>query len=161
MVRTSLVLGLALSVAPVLCGCPAEKPATELTDADKKVTAPVEAHAHEHGPHDGEVIELGEHHGEITLDKDRKAVLYILDGAVKNAVPLAEATAVLVLKTGAEPTKIELKAMPLEGETDGKTSRFQSEAPLPEVIKDTHDIKGDVNLTVAGKLTTGKVGDEH
>jgi hypothetical protein len=160
-VRQSLLLGLVLSVAPLLSGCPAANTSKELTDADKKSTAPVDAHAHEHGPHDGEVVELGEYHGEVVLEKDRKATLYVLDSELKNAVPLAETTAVLVLKTGMESTKIDLKAMPLEGETDGKSSRFQSEGPLPEAIKDGHDIAGDVTLTIAGKATTGTVGHAH
>jgi len=160
-VRQSLLLGLALFVAPLLAGCPASNKSKELTDADKKDTAPVEAHAHEHGPHDGEVVELGEFHGEVVLEKDRKATLYVLDGALKNAVPLADTTAVLNLKHGTETTKIDLKAMPQDGETDGKTSRFQSEAALPEAIKDGHDIAGEVVLTTAGKETKGEVGHAH
>ncbi|QDT56824.1 hypothetical protein Pan44_48840 [Caulifigura coniformis] len=161
MVRQSIVLGLVLSVAPILAGCPASNQSKELTQEDAKTTAPVEAHEHEHGPHDGEIVELGEYHGEVVLENDRKVTLYVLDGAVKNAVPLAETTATLVLKNGAESTKFDLKAVPLEGETDGKSSRFQSEGPLPETVKNGHDIAGDVTLTVAGKATTGAVGHAH
>ncbi len=161
MVRQSLVLGLALTVVPLLAGCPASNESRELGSADAKSTAPVEAHAHEHGPHDGEVVELGDNHGEVVLEADRKATLYILDGDLKNAVPLADATAVLVLKHGSESTKIELKPMPMDGETDGKTSRFQSEGPLPDYIKDGHDIAGDVTVTTGGAATTGHVGHAH
>jgi hypothetical protein len=161
-IRHSLVFGLALCVAPLLAGCPAaNNQSKELTSTDSKTTPPVEAHAHEHGPHDGEVVELGENHGEVALEADRKATLYILDGALKNPVPLADATAVLSLKHGTETTKIDLKPMPLEGETDGKTSRFQSEGPLPEAVKDVHDIAGEVTVTVGGKATTGPVGHAH
>jgi hypothetical protein len=157
-VRQSLLLGLALSVAPCLTGCPASNNSKELTDKDAHKTAPVEGHAHEHGPHDGEVVELGANHGEVVLEKDRKATLYILDEALKNPVPLAETTAVLALKDG---TKVDLKAMPQDGETDGKSSRFQSEGPLPEAIKDVHDIAGEVIVTTAGKETKGEVGHAH
>ena len=157
-VRQSLLLGLALSVAPFLVGCPSGTKSVELTEKDKTSTAPVEAHAHEHGPHDGEVVELGANHGEVCLEKDRKATLYILDGALKAAVPLAETTAVLKLKDG---TNVDLKAMPLDGETDGKSSRFQSEGALPEAIKDGHDIVGEVVVTTAGKETKGSVGHAH
>jgi hypothetical protein len=160
-VRQSLLLGLALSVAPFLAGCPAGTKSKELTDKDTKSTAPVDDHGHEHGPHDGEVVELGANHGEVVLEKDRKATLYILDGDLKNAVPLAETTAVLMLKQGTESTKFDLKAMPLEGEADGKSSRFQSEGPLPEAIKDGHDIVGEVIVTTAGKETKGEVGHAH
>lgn len=158
MIRTSLVFGLALAAAPVLSGCPAANQSKELTDKDKKVTAPVEAHEHEHGPHGGEIIELGDNHGEINLESDRKVTLYILDGKVKDAVPLAETTVVLALKNGADVTKIDLKPMPLEGEKDGKSSRYQSEAPAPEAFKDVHDLKGDVTVTTAGKATTETLG---
>ena len=161
MVRQSLVLGLALSVAPFLAGCPAGNQSKELTSSDTKTTPPVEAHAHEHGPHDGEVVELGDNHGEVVLEKDRKVTLYILDGKLEKAVPLADATAFLVLKLGGESPKIDLKAMPLDGEADGKTSRFQSEAPLPESIKDGHDIAGRVTVTAGGKPTSGDVGHAH
>jgi hypothetical protein len=157
-VRQSLLLGLALSVAPCLTGCPASSTSKELTEKDTKSTAPVEGHAHEHGPHDGEIVELEPNHGEVCLEKDRKATLYILDGAIKNAVPMADTTAVLKLKDG---TSVALKAMPLEGETDGKSSRYQSEGPLPEAIKDVHDIAGEVIVTTAGKETKGEVGHAH
>ncbi len=161
MVRQSLVLGLALSVAPFLAGCPAAQNSKELTSSDAKTTPPVEAHAHEHGPHDGEIVELEPNHGEVVLEKDRKVTLYILDGELKNAVPLADATAFLVLKTGTESKQYDLKALPLDGETDGKTSRFQSTEALPESIKDGHDIAGRVTVTVGGKQTSGEVGHEH
>lgn len=160
-VRQSLVLGLALSVAPFLAGCPAENKSKELTSSDTKSTAPVEAHAHEHGPHDGEVVELGDNHGEVVLEKDRKVTVYILDGKLEKAVPLPEASAFLALKVGSESSKIDLKAMPQDGETDGKTSRFQSEAPLPESIKDGHDIAGRLTVTSAGKPVSGDVGHAH
>jgi len=157
-VRQSLILGLALSITPFLTGCPAGGNSKELTDKDTQKTAPVEGHAHEHGPHNGEIVELEPNHGEVALEQDRKATLYILDGAVKNPVPMADTTAVLKLKDG---TSVTLKPMPLEGETDGKSSRFQSEGPLPEAIKDVHDIAGEVIVTTGGKETKGEVGHAH
>jgi hypothetical protein len=134
----------------------------QVTDKDAKETAPViDDHHHDHGPHGGHVLELGEYHGEIALEADRKLTLYVLDGDVKNAVPLAETTAVANLKIGTEMQKVELKALPLEGEADGKSSRFQSAEPLPESVKDIEDLTGDVTLTVAGKGVTGPIEHHH
>jgi hypothetical protein len=99
----------------------------QVTDKDTKETpAVIDDHHHDHGPHGGHVLELGEHHGEIALEADRKLTLYVLDGDVKNAVPLAETTALANLKIGTEMQKIDLKALPLDGEADGKSSRYQS-----------------------------------
>jgi hypothetical protein len=107
------------------------------------------------------VVELGEQHGEVVLEADRKLTLYILDGDVKNAVPLADTTAVANLKVGTDIQKIELAALPLDGEKDGKTSRFQSAAPLPEAIKDMEGVEGEIALTIAGKGVTGAIEHHH
>jgi hypothetical protein len=134
----------------------------QVTDKDTKETpAVIDAHDHDHGPHGGHVLELGEHHGEIALEADRKLTLYILDGDVKNAVPLADTTALANLKIGTEMQKVELKALPQDGEADGKTSRFQSAEPLPESVKDIEDLTGDVTLTIAGKGITAPIEHHH
>jgi hypothetical protein len=146
-----------------LAGCNSESgDFKKVSDKDTKETpAVIDDHDHDHGPHGGHVIELGEHHGEIALEADRKLTLYVLDGDVKNAVPLADATALANLKIGTEMQKIELKALPQDGEADGKSSRFQSAEPLPESVKDIEDLTGDVTLTVAGKGTTGPIEHHH
>lgn len=134
----------------------------QLSDKDAADTPPVaDSHHHDHGPNGGHVIELGDHHGEVTLAANRKLTLHILDGALKNAVPLADATAVANLKIGGETTQVALVAAPLDGETDGKTSRFQSAEPLPETVKDLEDVGGDVTLTIGGKATTGAIEHHH
>jgi hypothetical protein len=135
----------------------------ELTEKDAKETKPVEAHEHEHehGPHEGHIVELGAYHGEIVLEGDRKLTLYILDGDVKNAVPLAGATAQANLKIGEEAKAVPLAALPQDGETDGKSSRYQSAEALPESVKDIEAVVGEISLTVDGKPTIGKIEHHH
>ena len=160
-----LIVGscLALSVL-AFYGCPAKSGGEfkELTEKDAKETAPVEGHDHhEHGPHEGHIVELGDYHGEIVLEGDRKLTLYILDGEVKNAVPLAGATAQANLKIGEEAKSIPLAALPLDGEADGKSSRYQSAEALPESVKDIEAVAGEISLTVDGKPTIGKIEHDH
>jgi hypothetical protein len=156
-------LGAAILGLLAFAGCNSESgDYKQLTEKDAAETpAVVDDHHHEHGPHEGHVIELGEHHGEVVLESDRKLTLYLLDGELNNAVPLGDATASAKLKIGTEEQTVELKPLPLEGEADGKSSRFQSAEPLPESVKDLEGVEGDVTLTVGGKSTTGAIEHHH
>jgi hypothetical protein len=147
----------------VAVGCNSGSEFRELTEKDAKQTAPVTGHDHdhEHGPHDGHILELKDHHGEIVLETSRKLTLYILDGSLKNAVPLEDATAEAKLKIGGEDVTVALAALPLETDGEGKASRFQSAEPLPESIKDLEDVEGEVTLTVGGSPVTAPIGHDH
>src|SRR5437867_4454418 len=78
-----------------LSGCSGQ-PGGEYRPFDKnKDTAPDaesgQAHSHEHGPHDGELIELGEeeYHAEVVFDEDsHKVTLYLLGDDAKSAVAI-------------------------------------------------------------------------
>ncbi|MBX3442764.1 MAG: hypothetical protein KF774_10175 [Planctomyces sp.] len=153
-----------LATALVAAGCNSNsgdyKP---LSDKDARETPPVTGHHHhhEHGPHGGHIIELGDHHGEVVLESDRKLTLYVLDGDAKKTVAVADASAVANLKLGEETSSVTLVSLPLTGEADGASSRFQSEQPLPDSIKDLEDVHGSVTLTIAGAAQTGEIEHDH
>ena len=135
--KTAKLFGLgALAFALVAVGC--EKAGTTKVNptptdtgkVDKKgdglgATAPAGHDDHDHGPgpHGGTVIELGKYHGEFVVDhKKKEATVYILAGNVKTPVPLKTEKVELTIK---KPMfQVEMKAMPLEGEKDGMSSRF-------------------------------------
>jgi len=148
---------------PLMMGCPQGEGYREMGAKDDVTnTAPDDHHHHEAGPHGGHIIELGDYHGEVVLGKDRVLTLYVLGGDAVTAVPLADATAKVKAKAGTEIKEIVMVAAPLEGENDGKTSRFTAAADsLPAEIIDLEDLEGDVILVVAGKETTGAIAHDH
>lgn len=120
-------------------------------------------HAHaEEGPHHGHLIELGkeEYHAELTHDESSKTVtVYLLDGAAKEAVAIADPTITLNLVVDGKPQQAKLAAAPQESDAAGESSRFTitDEAVLEalEAPKTT----GRLNVTIKGKAYVGNV--EH
>ncbi len=109
---------------------------TGCTGGDEIVTPKIEKdtegkHVHDHGhhgPHDGHVIELGDekYHAELVHDDAaHKVTVYILDGSVKNAVPIEATELIINLKADGKPMQFKLPAVPMDGETAGKSSRFE------------------------------------
>ncbi len=93
-------------------------------------------HAHE-GPHDGTVVEWGEHefHVEFIVDHEQKqATAYILGEDVKTPMPINTTEITVSIK---EPAiQIVLKANPMDGETEGKSSRFVGSHDGLATVKD-------------------------
>jgi hypothetical protein len=112
---------LIVSLAAFGCGKPAEP--SKADTKNKQADADHDDHDHGEGPHGGLVLELGKYHGEFTVDHGKKqATVYILDGKVKNAVPVATEELKLVIKSPA--FEVVLVPTPLDGETKEKCSRF-------------------------------------
>lgn len=86
---------------------------------------------HDHdseGPHKGVIVELGdeEYHGEVVHDDaTHKVTVYILDSKAKNAVAIDAKDVKINVVADGKPAQYVLPAMPLDGETDGKSSRFE------------------------------------
>jgi hypothetical protein len=144
------VLGCALVVG---CGKPAEPtktayPAKKDDDDD---------HDHGPGPHKGVVIELGgKYHGEFTVDHATKtATVYILDGRVKNAAPIAAKTLELTVKSPA--FQVVMTAAPQEGDPAGKASRFVA---VDDRFGKEQEFEGTVNVDIDGKPYAGDFKEE-
>ncbi|MEX2186369.1 MAG: hypothetical protein WD875_06235 [Pirellulales bacterium] len=118
---------------------------------------------HDHpsdGPHKGVLIELGdeEYHGEVVHDDaTHKVTVYILDSEAKNAVPVEAKDVTINVVADGKGSNFAVPAMPLDGESDGKSSRFEL---TDEQLCDGMGAEGaEARLTVhiAGKQYQGKI----
>jgi len=133
------------------------------SDGDKKKDeTPVKKNGHgddgDHGegPHGGTVIEFGKYHGEFVVDHGKKqATVYILDGKVKNAVPVAAEKLLLNIKT--PMFQAELKAMPQDTDPKGKSSRFVA---THENLGKEQEFEGTVSGEIDGKPYVGDFKEE-
>ncbi|MEL7497765.1 MAG: hypothetical protein AAFN77_09160 [Planctomycetota bacterium] len=87
-----------------------------------------EGHAHGPGPHGGTIVDWGggKYHVEFVVDHDeQKATAFVLGSDEKTPTPIDAAEITLVIN---DPSlSFALKASPLEGEGEGKSSRFIGE----------------------------------
>ncbi|MBY0457817.1 MAG: hypothetical protein K2V38_10800 [Gemmataceae bacterium] len=116
---------LLIGLSAVGCNKPADAPKADDKKADKgdKAAKKDDDHDHGEGPHGGTVIELGKYHAEFCMDHGKKqATVYILDGKVKNAEPIAATKLLLSIKNPQFQT--DLVAAPQDGDPKGQSSRF-------------------------------------
>jgi hypothetical protein len=106
-------------------------------------------HSHGSGPHGGAVADWGggAYHAEVTVDHDRKEVtVYMLGSDGKTPAPIEASTIALSINEPA--TEIELQAKPMEGETDGKSSRFVGQHKTIGIVREfAGTISGEVEGT--------------
>ena len=104
-------------------GCPSTKDSGQkAAKRDQKKDA---SHA-EQAPHGGTLFadEGDKHHAELVLDKaGKKATVYLLDGKVKNAVPIGEKTITVNIADN-PPVQITLQAEPQKEDKTDTASRF-------------------------------------
>ena len=127
----------------------------------KKIQAAAKVHdhsthdgAHLHygaGPHGGMLLELGgeDFHAELVFDHDAHAVrIFLFKADAKTPLPSKTPAATLLLDNN---KTITLKALPLEGEADGMSSRFEliDEAFVHEVL-DKNFLHGDLKVDIDG-----------
>ncbi len=148
--RFVLALGVAASLG--LAGCAPSEPAGKpFTDKDDVNNTTPEAPHPEHGPNGGHIVELGkeEFHAEVAIDKDRKLIVWLLDESMKAAKPVENGTVQIMTKVDAKDVTLDLVAAPLEGEKDGKCSRFELAADkLPGAVMDIEGLTGELMLKV-------------
>lgn len=142
-------------------GCAPSGPATP-----PKVGAEAEGehgheHAHEeHGPHEGELIELGggKYHAELVHDDaTHQVTIYLLGEDAKTAAPVAEESLIINALADGKPQSFTLAAKPLEGESDGKTSRFElADEGLTKAIDDAKS-KARFSITIDGRPYSGSI----
>lgn len=117
-------------------------------------------HGHEHGPagpNGGSLFSLAKDfkdvQGEIVVDGKRHALIIFLLGSDGKTPYTTTATEVELAGEGGD--KLVLKAAPLEGEADGKTSRYElvDEAKIHELIE-AGFIHGTARITIDEKVYT-------
>jgi hypothetical protein len=145
---------LLIGLSAVGCDKPAGGPPKA---ADKKVAKTGDDdHDHGEGPHGGTVIEFGKYHAEFCMDHGKKqATLYILDGKVKNAVPISAAKLSLSIKQ--PPFQVDLVAVPQDGDPTGKSSRFVA---THDHFSKEQEFEGTVSGEVDGKPYLGDFKEE-
>ncbi len=156
MSRTLLFSGLLLTAASIF-GCgggdkPGYKPAPNTPTASN--SAKPEGHGHSHeghgaGPHDGVVADWGggKYHVEFTVDHAKQeATVYVLGGDEKTPAPIKAAN--ILLSINDPKFQVELAPSPLEGESDGHSSRFVGKHEnLGKVQQFAGSISGEVDGT--------------
>jgi len=138
------------------CGQPAAPAPAPQTKAD------VGDHGHEHGhgtgPHGGTLTDWGggAYHVEFTVDHDKKeATVYIIGSDEKSPSPIKAQAIQLVID---DPmTELELLAKPLEGETEGASSRFVGTHDTIGIVK---EFAGTISGEVEGTPYTGDFKEE-
>lgn len=152
-----LSCGVALAL---FAGCSAQEDTRTFSDQDSAEADHAHEHAHdhahEHGPNGGHLLEVGEeqYHVEVVFDeKGRTLTAFILGPDAKTAYPIAGESIDFDMEIGDKEHEIPLEAKPLEGEKDGKSSRFVAEGKaVPESIKKESDLNGHFHLDI---------GDDH
>ncbi len=95
------------------------------TEAKPSDSHKVEGHAHGAGPHGGTIADWGggKYHVEFIVDHDKKeATAYVFGNDEKTPEPITAESILLTIK---EPQlQVDLLPVPLDGESDGKSSRF-------------------------------------
>lgn len=154
------VMGLLLVALMVGCSGTATT-GSKPKDKDKNV---VKSGGHQHGdgPNGGVIFDLGKYHAEFKPDHGKKeATIWILGADEKTAVPVAveklEVDIDEVKAKGVAAFMVELKAMPLEGEKDGKSSRFVGQHDSFGVET---EFAGTARAVIEGKPSSGKFVEE-
>jgi hypothetical protein len=109
------------------------------------------------------LIELGQedYHAELVHNDDKPSVsLYLLDEQARSPVTTAAEELTLNLVVDGNAQQFKLAAAPLQGEAEGKASRFHSQdESLWRLISDENKLSGRFNVTIEGKQFVGKI--EH
>ena len=135
----------------LFAGCSTQSDTRTFDDKDSAASAEGE-HAHEHGPNGGHILEVGEeqYHVEVVFDEaGRTLTAYILGPDAKTAFPIAGKEIDFDLEIGDKEHEIPLAAKPLDGEEEGKSSRFVAEGKaIPDSIKKESDLNGHFHLDI-------------
>ncbi len=121
-------------------------------------------HHHAHGPNGGDLVELGDHsiHAEVVFDEEHgKLDVYLLGEDAETAHPVALTELTLSFAHGDETEDFTLAAAPLDGETEGQSSRFS--VTDEEIAEEFHEHTDGAHLhfELDGKEYEGEVHHHH
>lgn len=154
---SALCLGLLIG-----CGPTAEYKTNEQLKTERGDDHDHDDHGHgAAGPHGGSLVELGEeeYHAEVVVDeKTHSLVVYLLGKDAKTASAIA-ATEVTVGLGGDKSAT--LKAAPLEGEGEGKASKFElADEKVVHDLLDAGFLHGSLKVQIGEKAYEGHI-DAH
>lgn len=116
------------------------------------------SHTHGAGPHDGTLADWGggKYHVEFTVDHDRKeATVYVLGSDEKTPEPISAESLLLTIKNPQLQT--DLMPVPLDGESDGKSSRFVG---THDGLATVMEYEGTISAEVDGTPYAGNFREE-
>ena len=157
--------------AALFAGCgdqaSVDGPAAKREVADAKKHSGGTAHSHEHdcdhvekGPHGGQVFELGgAYHAELVHDeKSHRIRIYLLDAEAREPVAIEEQQLVINSMVEGKPAAFELKAAALAGESEGRSSHFEStDETLFHSVIEEHDSKSRLRVSIDGKQFVAEI----
>jgi hypothetical protein len=145
---------------------PQAKPKTSASKADDHNHTHDGDNHHEHGagPHEGTLADWGggTYHVEFTVDHDKKeALVYLLGADMKTPAPVKTGDGTLLLTIREPSFQVELSALPLPGETDGKASCYGGTHESLGIVREfAGTISGEVDGTpFAGDFAEEAHGD--
>ncbi len=115
-------------------------------------------HGHGSGPHDGTLADWGggKYHVEFTVDHDKhEATVYVLGSDEKSPSPIK--TEKILLSIGDPQLEADLLPVPLEGETDGLSSRFVGKHEKLGIVQ---EYAGTMTAEIEGTPYTGDFKEE-
>ena len=115
-------------------------------------------HGHGSGPHDGTLADWGggKYHVEFTVDHDKQeATVYVLGSDEKSPSPIK--TEKILLSIGDPQLEADLLPVPLEGETDGLSSRFVGKHEKLGIVQ---EYAGTMTAEIEGTPYTGDFKEE-
>ncbi len=159
----------ALVAMTFIVGC--QEPAAPETAASSNTASATAEHGHEHaegegehahghgaGPHDGTLADWGggKYHVEFTVSHDKQeATVYVLGSDEKSPAPIK--TDKISLMIGDPELQIDLLPVPLEGETDGLSSRFVGKHEKLGIVQ---EYAGSMSAEIEGTPYTGDFKEE-
>ena len=140
-------------VAAVGCGGTSDE-FQEYTEAPLSAATDMHDHGEHAGLHGGHIIEIGDAHAahlEMVFDKETRDIsLYFYGAEVGQAV--AASGVEFEIEVGGEEVSLEVKASPLEGETEESASRYVvSGTTLPKEITSEEQLDGHLHVTIGGQ----------
>ncbi len=158
-----------LAAISLAAGCQ-EQSVTETAAPTPAATASTE-HGHEHaegegehgdghgaGPHEGTLADWGggKYHVEFTVDHDKQeATVYVLGSDEKSPAPIK--TDKVMLSIGDPELMAELLPVPMEGESDGLSSRFVGKHEKLGIVQ---EYAGTMSAEIEGTPYTGDFKEE-
>ncbi len=112
------------------------------------------AHGHGAGPHDGTLADWGggKYHVEFTVNHDKQAAtVYVLGSDEKSPSPIKIEK--ILLSIGSPELQADLLPVPLEGETDGLSSRFVGKHEKLGIVQ---EYAGTMTAEIEGTPYTGE-----
>lgn len=103
-------------------------------------------------------IDGKKHDVEFTVDHDKKeATIYVLGSDEKTATPIKATDETLLLSINVPSFQVDLKAVPLDGESDGASSRYVGQHENLGIVR---EFAGTISAEVDGTPYAGDFKEE-